>query len=80
MFPIKRLVFKLTFSYALLLFLLLGSIFIFFSTNYSRFIFREKQSVYEQKLDLVAEEFSRDIERLYTLHSEALSTPVCRIW
>lgn len=75
MFPIKRLVFKLTFSYALLLVLLLGSIFIFFSTNYSRFIFREKQSVYEQKLDLVAEEFSKDIERLYTLHSEAISTP-----
>ncbi len=75
MFPIKRLVFKLTFFYALFMVLLLGSIFIFFSTNYSKFIFREKESVYEQKLDLVTEEFSKDIERMFTLHSEALSTP-----
>lgn len=70
-----RLLFKLVFTYAILIFTILGATFAFVSYNYSKFIFDEKENVYEQKLDIISEQLNSDIERIYTLHSQMIASP-----
>lgn len=67
----NRLIVKLVFYYTLLVILAFGSIFAFVSISYSKHILMEKENVYEQKTDILAEQLNTAIRKIYTIHSEA---------
>lgn len=70
MFKNKKLLFRIVFSYAILVIIIMGSISAVVSYSYSSFIFREKQNVYRQKLDIVSEQLNGNVQKINTLHSQ----------
>lgn len=67
----NRLIVKMVFFYTILVIVAFGSIFAFVSVSYSKHILVEKENVYHQKTDILAEQLNTAIRKIYSLHSEA---------
>lgn len=66
----KKLLFRMVFSYAFLVIIIIGSISAVVSLSYSGFIYREKENVFHQKLDIVSEQLNGNIQKINNLHSQ----------
>ena len=75
MFHTRHLVSRLVLWYATLLIVIIGGIFSYISSNYSRSVLQEKDLVYEQRLDMVSEQLSNSISRINEIHYSAIESP-----
>lgn len=73
-----KLMFKLVFSYTLLIGLILCGFFAIESYNYIEVIFAEKKVAYEQKLDVALEQLNDNIQKIYEIHSQIMQTQELR--
>lgn len=74
----NKLLTKLVVSYAILFSIILCIEFAIGSYSYIDIIFKEKQTTYEQKLDIVLEELNTNIQKIYSLHHEIIENTQLR--